>query len=491
MQLRMAFVAAAAAFALFSGPATADPASILWTSDQFRAAHPAPEPALAFHVKRDAKHKDGKSETSELNVMLTRDYIFVSTAGQDRLDDLALCRTIIWSPGATRMQTVSCYAAPAFLANEMANRQYLRRLMTELTKQHPQAAADLSPYWAEAELGLPMDGDKRLGIRQTADGADYQLGDRVVANRTGRAADLSVDEAGWLSRYVLRSSPLHPEIRKDILAARLVPAVLHYVTGPSQGDEVTLVVTGVQRTMASYPLPIGLAPDLTSGGDQEKARAVSAFIAAVAGHPNKPRPSMDTLLDEFQKDVAAHQNLPALLIFFNLTQQYGGVLTGPNGGEALQRLRPGIAQVFADPEASKFRAASHLAGDPKAAGDRVAALKALAGLNLDGAPFATFRNVTFANLAQNTKDKIDLADPAFAAMPKDLADDYWVHIAAYPWASNAYKDVGDYYFRGYDTPSAWQAYDMGRTIDPAWTSGAMASVSKMEDGIRQQFPDFF
>ena len=76
-------------------------------------------------------------------------------------------------------------------------------------------------------------------------------------------------------------------------------------------------------------------------------------------------------------------------------------------------------------------------------------------------------------------------------MPKNLADDYWIHIAAYPWASNAYKDVGDYYFRGYDTPAAWQAYDMGRTIDPNWATGVMASVSKMEDGIRQQFPDFF
>jgi len=46
MQLRMVFIAAVAAFALLSGPAKADPASILWTSDQFHAVHSAaPEPA--------------------------------------------------------------------------------------------------------------------------------------------------------------------------------------------------------------------------------------------------------------------------------------------------------------------------------------------------------------------------------------------------------------------------------------------------------------
>ena len=274
------FIAAAVAFALFSGPATADPASILWTSDQFHAARSAaPEPALEFQVKREVKHKDGRVEATESKVTLTRDYIFVSSAGQSSLDDLALCRTITWSPGATRMRTVSCYAVPAFVTTEMANRQLLRRFMTEITKDHPQSGVDISPYWAEAELGLPMDGVTRLAIRQTPAGADYQLGGQVVANRTGHAADLSTDEANWLSRYFLRSSVLHPEIRKELLAARVLPAVLHYLTGPPHEDEVTLVVTGVQRTLATYPLPVGLALDLTSGDDLEKTRAVNTFMA--------------------------------------------------------------------------------------------------------------------------------------------------------------------------------------------------------------------
>ncbi|MDF2901037.1 MAG: hypothetical protein K0Q62_1096, partial [Phenylobacterium sp.] len=72
-----------------------------------------------------------------------------------------------------------------------------------------------------------------------------------------------------------------------------------------------------------------------------------------------------------------------------------------------------------------------------------------------------------------------------------VVDNYWIHIAAYPWASNAFKDAGDAYFESFDTPDAWLAYDLGRAVDPEWRSGVMARVGVMEADLRARHPEFF
>ena len=105
--------------------------------------------------------------------------------------------------------------------------------------------------------------------------------------------------------------------------------------------------------------------------------------------------------------------------------------------------------------------------------------------------FGTFRYVTFANLVRGSKgaDKWDKA--IFKAMPERLVDDYWIHIAAYPWAANAYKDLGDAYLDGYDTPHAWLAYDLGRAADENWKSSAMSSLDDWENRLKSGLSDFF
>ncbi len=105
-------------------------------------------------------------------------------------------------------------------------------------------------------------------------------------------------------------------------------------------------------------------------------------------------------------------------------------------------------------------------------------------------PFATFREVTFANLVQGGTD--GRADPALVRlMPGSLPDHYWRHVAAYPWASNVYKDLGDTYLRANDTDDAWLAYDLGRAIDSDWKGGVMRQVVAIEDSLRRTEPDLF
>lgn len=145
----------------------------------------------------------------------------------------------------------------------------------------------------------------------------------------------------------------------------------------------------------------------------------------------------------------------------------------------------------ASPEVAEFMAANDLAADPRATGDREAAARFLTTEAMASAPFSSFRFVTYANLlsgAGNTRDW----DPAIAQkMPKMLVDNYWLHVAAYPWASAAYKDVGDVYFRNFQPKEAWEAYDLGRAVDPNWARSPMKDVEAFELQLRAQEPDFF
>jgi len=110
--------------------------------------------------------------------------------------------------------------------------------------------------------------------------------------------------------------------------------------------------------------------------------------------------------------------------------------------------------------------------------------------NLDKIEFGTFRYVTFANLVRISGGTKKWDKAIFEKMPS-LTDGYWKHIAAYPWASNAFKDLGDTWYVQFEAFRAWEAWDLGRAVDPDWPRGSMQSVTKLEQNIRSAMPDNF
>ena len=104
--------------------------------------------------------------------------------------------------------------------------------------------------------------------------------------------------------------------------------------------------------------------------------------------------------------------------------------------------------------------------------------------------FGTFRQVTYANLV-SVSDASKWDPTIRAAMPARPQDSYWIHIAAYPWAGNAYGDLGDVLGRQYDVGEAWIAYDLGRAVDPHWRDGVLAAVARREADLKARAPDFY
>ena len=483
---------------LLAGPAMAASAEAgaqpQWSSDEVRAARETgPRSALMFDVRTEVKSATGAVTSSTEHVTLTSDYQSIVGDKITALNDFALCRVYAWTDAKPSLHSDSCYAEPAFLVFEIANRAYLAGMMKAVVKGPADAKPiDSDPYWAEAELGIQQQQIDRLKVRHDASGDQYLLGDRVVVRVGGPAGQLSDAEASWVTRFFAHRAPVHPQVRARIRTDHVLPAQVLTVLAAPRNTETTYIFSNLHRGMAAYPMPAGLRSDLGNGGQTPEATGQAAFVAAMGARFSPGKLSAGALLDGIKSNVAGGRNLEALMLFFDYTQQYSAELNGSDRQAIVTALRAALPTVLKDPAAAAFWNASSLAAGPQVQGDRVAALHYLAGAKqLDALPFGTFRYVTYANLIRVSGAAIKPADLAANRLTDSLPDAYWIHIAAYPWASNAYKDLGDTYLTGFDTPKAWEAYDMGRAIDPEWRTGVMANVPKLESQIRAAAPDFF
>ncbi|HEY1750963.1 MAG TPA: hypothetical protein VGG29_06850, partial [Caulobacteraceae bacterium] len=258
---------------------------------------------------------------------------------------------------------------------------------------------------------------------------------------------------------------------------------------------LTIRVTDLSRTTVDYALPAGMRSDLRTTPSEASARTdgIRATLAVIDGSPAMAKPSAQSIMDAYSDAMAKGHSLEAMLRFLEFTQLYGPWLATDEGrAEAQARFKSTVPALVNAPDVAPFWAASTIAGqsDAKPA-DREAAAKYLATTNLDALPFGTFRYVTFANLVNGAGDATAKWEPAILRSMPPLADGIWRHIARYPWAGVAYKDLGDTYMTGYQMDDAWLAYDLGRSVDRDWRAEPLGDLGNFEDRLRTDQPDFF
>lgn len=480
---RRRFFWIAAALWLIAGPALAQPQ---WSSDQIRAARPiGPVDGVAFDVRIETARGDAEPDILQAAVTLTATFDEMASPSGHSLDDYTLCRVLTWS--ATRMENESCYVSPAFRVFELGNRQVLARV---IPKAASGTAYDTNPYWDEAELGVaPAD---RLTVRRTDQVTEFKLGEAVVARASGKGGDLTPEQMRWMTRWLARRAMLHPQVRRELAAGALPAQIQTDARAGAQHQRQVIAISNLRHVQAAYPLPAGLTSSLRgSVAEDARSKGVAATLAALDGKPLRPKPALADILAGMDAASQAGRHMEALMLFMNLTQQYAGSLRGPDREAVSGKIRAMMQAAKGDPEVEAFLNASELAGGSRAAGDRQAAATFLAGAtDMDALPFGAFRRVTYANLMR-AADTSKWPAATRAGMPSNLTDNYWLHIATYPWSANAFKDAGDTYLIGYDTPSAWLAYDLGRAIDPDWRDTAMGRIEALEKQVRDRAPDFF
>lgn len=428
--------------------------------------------------------------------MLGSDFTYVEVLNSRHLEDFALCRTLNWTATGSEFNNDSCFVSPAFRALELTNRRYLQALLDKATGDKTSAQeARLAAYWPEQELAVVDKASIPLTSRMVADKTVWLVGNEVVATISLEGADFSNTERKTVTRFLARHIGLHPQILDSVITSGKIPREMVIETYKAfKRSTETFRFSDVRRIRAEYPLPANLKSSLVTRaeGNSVYASGLRQSLKAIAGNAEPPKPTFDEALAQMQSAVAADNMEAALMWFFLITQQYTAELQPDSEGLAkIRALGPVLTKTIEGPKTTTFWEASNLAGSTEVSEGREAAAKYLAGAKqYDSLTFGTFRYVTFANLVRTSRG-IDKWDEAILGSMPSLADCCWTHIAAYPYASNAFKDLGDYYYSQYEMDKAWQAWDLGRAIDPHWSSTAMNSVGAYETQLRAASPNAF
>jgi hypothetical protein len=474
-----------------------------WASERIRAARTVSGIDAAVFQFRDEIDfgSEGPSITSG-TATLAADFVHVTAGDAQILNDFTLGRTLTWRPAENIVVNQSYYYQSAFRQMELANRLVLNKVVERITEK---AGRD-DPYWAEQELAVQSAQAAPLAASKDAEGDDWHLGGKRVARASSRGYAFSLAERKAFARFFSRHFSLHPQIRTALLASGQLPERLELVRRqrvagdrrPGIGESTqTLSFSDIHRTKVNYPLPPGLIASVAveAQGSTIESKGLSAALAAIAGSAKPAKPSFDAIVDRVKSACLANRPLEAILGFFMLAQQYSAAAVQPGGQLAapLRELMPYLRPQLQSPDAAKLTRASDLAGAGKkgTSVERESAALYLANANdLDSLPYGTIRYLTFANLVRGSGDVGKWDKTIWKKMPS-LADCYWLHIAAYPWASNAFSDLGHFLYASFNTWKAWEVWDLGRAIDPDWKTGVMISVLRLEEHLRTAMHDNF
>ncbi len=453
------------------------------------------EDAIVFEVRSDRTTSGNSAVVTYGTVQLGEDFDHVSLGDNRTITDYKHCRVFSWSNLETTFANHSCFAGPAFRAMELRNRLYLSEVLNEVDPALGQDIGFADTVWLEQEFAAQLSPSDPLSLSETAYGQEWRFGEQTVATLSHDGFAFGSQERHRFARYLSRHINLHPQVRDAILDRGVFPSTIEIVRHEIGGRSTELLSFSLeQRGTVDYPL----APDMTSetvkrslGADPE-AVGLKKTLSVIDGTILIHKPSFQELLRGIEVFANDDNSLATTLKFLELTQLYGPQLFAQsNMMDQLRRIMPSVSPLLETGDGAMLWAASNLAGSPGSGKEREAAAAYLvSATQLDELDFGTFRLVTFANLVRSSNDSGEWDSADFNGAPP-LADAYWTHIAASPWSSNTFKDLGDNHRSQFDTYSAWQAWDLGRAIDPDWRGGSMQSIAEAETAIRVAMADSF
>lgn len=468
------------------------------SSDAVRAARSlAPQESLIFDYRTEA-HTAAKPDTIDAgNVMLGDDFVAVNGQRSASLDDYSLCRNFYWFR-AQPMENQSCYAGPAFRQRELVNRRGLRAALQAASEKSPAAQIPLAVrdlYWAEQELAAQEVVSDPLVASRSTDTLDWRLGNNVVVHTSLTGSTFAKSERSRLARYLARHVDLHPQVRAAILDSGLFPNRIEIVRQSGGGESrETLTFSNFRHARIAYPLPIGLQSSVQMQAELStmEGAGLKRTLHVISNKSVDVPPNLDKLVKEMAAAAAAKQSLNAMFLFLNITQQYGfELLNDPTSRAKFDTIKPLFQGIISDKIAVELMRANELSGNANPTPERVVAARYWAsGQIFDKLPFGTFRYVAYANLVRQSGDTSKW-DPTIARSMPAITDCYWKHIAAYPWAGNAFKDLGDSYLQNFDMQNAWLAWDLGRLVDGKASSALLGQIDEYEQNLRRGMPDNF
>jgi hypothetical protein len=294
----------------------------------------------------------------------------------------------------------------------------------------------------------------------------------VDATFTPSKQALDADQGARLVKLLRAFTPLSPEAVERIRASGYLPQTLSFGSGTATQ---TWTLQSASMVKAVHPIASSRRTPKVDMSDVRKAfgDAAGAVIAAGGAGGQGKHPQKD-LRAAIERALATRHAFQALLLSYEMADQYG------SASGACAKTKP----------CHSFKAIEALAArDPRGAALRLAMHPGKAQLD---AAIATLKAMKRDDLSDSYMLDAFLArDLAQAGRAAEALPLFAAALKGNPRMPAFYAELGGFWMANGEPTLAWDAYDLGRTIDPAAASPATSTINAYESGLEKKYPELF
>ena len=184
------------------------------------------EEMLEISYSKVTQIKDKKESTENLKVILDKDKFILQDKSSLRIVNLVKKQIIRINNDAKTYEIASLYALPLFVQFEMKNRERMVKLLTD------KIDSDSYIFYAEHEMGIKSSVALKNQIQFVNQDNSFiaKYKNEIVAKSIFSDFKLSSKYKKSFKSYLVYSTRLHPEIRKEIIRENKLFKELFYVT---------------------------------------------------------------------------------------------------------------------------------------------------------------------------------------------------------------------------------------------------------------------
>lgn len=410
-------------------------------------------------VRVDGKEKTVPVDTTEASVVTVRlgkDYIAVRDGKTESIYDYKKRRIFNVSRDSKIYSDSSLYSFIGFNQAEFANRLFLGNVLGKAKISND----SMEPVFVEHRFSL-LHKDPSSKLEETSDTESmrYAFRGTELFYYTRKGQRLSPEQTQRYVKFIRYRFGGHPYILARIEKDANLPKTMRITHHDVSKTTYTLSLRSVEdKPDGNYSLD-GLKLGPLSGDND----AFSHWLWQIK-HASQKRPDPKTLLKDADADLAQGRKLDAMLAYFEYTLQAGLQV------DWLSKHRDAFR---GDADVQRFTSALN----PKSKEQAIEAVKTLRELQPRSEGRKHLLQIFEANIhvgLHNTSEALKLFHSA---------------LTARPYIAGAYKDLGDVYYRMYQTGMAWRCWDFGREIAPGHP--LFTRVSEFEQKLAREHPEFF
>jgi tetratricopeptide (TPR) repeat protein len=421
-------------------------------------AHAHPVLTFAEQIVTQAPAKGatgpkGGTEQFPVTVTLGRKYLSVDSQGSRQIYDFERRRIYHLHLKDKTYDDVSLYSVLGFRAMELQNRLYIHSVLGGA-----QVASNTQPP-ALSEHLLSLTAPDENTVIETADAngtTTYRWKDKDLLSVSDETRPLTDGYQADFWRYLRYTIGGHPKIYADLAKRTGIPAVLKTVQPEAGERHVTLRLTGMTNPPDA---PYSLDGFSRAAPKRQPFLTLQKIAGDAAARAEAAKRDRDAA-------TAAGKMLDAALAHFTYA-----LTTGDSGREWLMQMRD---QVQADTDANAL-AASLSAKNAEEAEKAIQTLSALRAKSQS--PYAYLLDVFAANHQLALRHATDARQLFLTA------------LAANPYLTGAWFDLGKLYYSTFETEAAWACWDAARTLNP--NHPFAKNIETMERQMVSDHPELF